>query len=159
MDFDINQVMREAIKLAWKSREHNNHPFGALLVDSTGKILLEAENTVDKDMDVTSHAEMNLISMATKKYNKEFLKNCVIVCSAEPCAMCTGAIYWSNIGTIIYGISSQWLYEISDPEHKNSLNISCREVLESGSRKVKVIGPVLEEEAREPHFDFWKFDN
>lgn len=156
MDFDINELMRIAIKLAWKAREHNNHPFGAILVDKNGKILLKAENTVESDIDVTSHAEKNLVSMATKKYNKEFLKDCVLISSAEPCPMCSGAIYWSNIGTVIYGLSEQWLYEISDPMHNNSLNLPCRSVFESGTRVVNVIGPILEEEAREPHFDFWK---
>ncbi len=158
MDFDINEKMRRAIALAWNARAHKNHPFGALLCNEVGEILLEAENTVETDKDVTSHAELNLVSMATKKYNKEFLKRCILISSAEPCPMCAGAIYWSGIGTVVYGISEQWLYEISDPSHKNSLLLSCREVLASGTRKVQVIGPVLEEEAREPHIDFWKFD-
>lgn len=158
MDFDVNEMMRIAINLAWKARAHKNHPFGALLVDESGKILLKAENSVESDMDLTSHAEMNLISMATKKYNKEFLKKCILISSAEPCPMCSGAIFWSNIGTVIYGLSAQWLYEISDPQHKNSLSLSCRDVLQSGSKVINVIGPILEEEAREPHLEFWKFD-
>lgn len=158
MNFDINEIMRQAIKVAWDAREHNNHPFSALLVNQFGDVLLKAENSVESDMDLTSHAEIKLISKATKKYNKEFLKKCIIVTSAEPCPMCSGAIFWSNIGTVIYGLSSQWLYEMSDPQHKNSLNITCREILERGTKEVKVIGPVLEEEASEPHLDFWKFD-
>ncbi|MCY1151944.1 MAG: nucleoside deaminase [Sphaerochaetaceae bacterium] len=156
MDFDINEMMREAIKVAWRARKHKNHPFGAILVDKEGNILLEAENTVESDMDVTSHAERNLVSMATKKYNPEFLKDCVLVSSAEPCPMCSGAIYWSNIGTVIYGLSEQWLYEISDPLHLNSLLLSCRDILTSGTKVVNVIGPILEDEAREPHLNFWK---
>ncbi len=156
MDFDINEMMRVAIKIAWKAREHDNFPFGAVLVDNNGRILLKAENTVKSDSDVTSHAFKNLVSMARKKYNKEFLKDCVIVCSSEPCPMCAGAIYWSNIGTVVYGLSEQWLYEFCDPMHKNSLNLPCRTVFNSGTRSVNVIGPILEEEAREPHFDFWK---
>ncbi len=156
MDFDINEMMREAIKVAWRARKNNNHPFGAILVDKEGNILLEAENTVESEMDVTCHAERNLVSKATKKYNPEFLKECVLISSAEPCPMCAGAIYWSNIGTVIYGLSEQWLYEISDPLHLNSLMLSCRDVLTSGTKVIDVIGPILEDEAREPHLNFWK---
>jgi len=157
MEFDINQLMRESIKVAKQARLHNNHPFGAILVNQNGEILLKAENTVETDHDVTSHAEKNLVSMATKKYNPEFLSNCILISSAEPCPMCSGAIYWSNIGTVIYGLSEQSLYEISDPNNKNSLILPCRTVFNSGTRVIKVIGPILEEEAREPHLNFWKF--
>ena len=156
MDFDINELMRDAIKVAWQAREHKNHPFGAILVDRYGNILLKAENTVETDMNVTSHAEMNLVSLASKKYNKEFLKNCTIICGAEPCTICAGEIYWANIGTVVYGISEQWLYEISDPNHINSLNIPCRAILDNGTKVINVVGPILEEEAREPHLNFWK---
>lgn len=156
MEININELMRETIKVAQQARLHNNHPFGAILVNQNGEILLKAENTVETDHDVTSHAEKNLISLATKKYNPEFLRNCILISSAEPCPMCSGAIYWSNIGTVIYGLSEQALYEISDPNNKNSLMLSCRTVLNSGTRVIKVIGPILEEEAREPHLNFWK---
>lgn len=158
MDFDINELMREAIKIAFNSRSHKNHPFGALLADEFGNILLRAENSVESDMDIIAHPEMKIVSMASKKYNKEFLKKCILVTSAEPCPMCSGAIYWSNIGNIAYGISSQWLYELSDPKQKNSINLSCREIFERGTKTINVYGPILEEEARAPHLNFWKFD-
>src|SRR5204863_1932347 len=65
MSSGFRQHLRRAIELAQQARDHGNHPFGALLVDPRGNVVLEAENTVRTDKDVTAHAETNLMRMAT----------------------------------------------------------------------------------------------
>ncbi len=62
-DIDIKHL-RSAIAQAWRAREHGNHPFGAVLADADGQILLEAENSVVTEHDCTDHAETNLVRLA-----------------------------------------------------------------------------------------------
>src|SRR6266446_9780779 len=67
MSNGFRQHLRRAIELARQAREHGNHPFGALLVDHRGNVVLEAENTVRTDKDITAHAETNLMRMASRR--------------------------------------------------------------------------------------------
>lgn len=96
-------LMRESIKLARNAREKGNHPFGALLADPDGKILITAENTVETDHDITAHAETNLVRNAARQYPQDFLAECTLYASTEPCPMCAGAIYWANIRRVVFG--------------------------------------------------------
>src|SRR6266702_283151 len=66
MSNGLRQHLRRAIELARQAREHGNHPFAALLVDHRGNVVLEAENTVRTDKDITAHAETNLMRMASR---------------------------------------------------------------------------------------------
>ncbi|MFD7102034.1 nucleoside deaminase [Streptomyces celluloflavus] len=66
------------------------------------EILLEAENTVTTGRDATGHAETNLVRLATATYDAGFLRTCSLYTSTEPCAMCSGAIYWGGIGRVVY---------------------------------------------------------
>ena len=100
---DHEKYLRFAIELAYNSREEGNHPFGAILVGINGEILLKAMNTFGIKGDSTSHAERNLMSLASIKYAPEFLKNCTMYASAEPCAMCSAAISEVRIGRIYFG--------------------------------------------------------
>ena len=140
--------LRRAIELAYEAWERGNRPFGAVLTDQTGKVLLEAQNTVETDRNLTGHAETNLLREAFRRYEAGILAEATLYTSGEPCAMCAGATFWSGVGRLVYSISSARLYELlhSNEEH-SALRISCRDVLASGSRKVEVIGPVLENEA------------
>ena len=148
------KLLQRAIYLAKNARENGNHPFGALLTDAEGNILLEAENTVVTEEDCTAHAETNLMRMASKKYSPEELKNHTLYSSTEPCPMCTGAIFWGNIGRVVYGLSEEGLYkETGDTPYK--LLLHCRDIFALGTHPVEVIGPLLEEEALEVHLGFW----
>ena len=148
------KYIRATIRLAEKSREKGNHPFGALLVDAEGKLLLEAENTVVTEQDCTGHAETNLMRLASQKYHRNILANCTIYSSAEPCPMCSGAIYWGNVTQIVYGLSEKKLYSMI--RGKEALYLPCREIFEKGLKMVNVIGPLLENEALKVHIGFWK---
>jgi tRNA(Arg) A34 adenosine deaminase TadA len=145
-----------AIELARRSREKGNHPFGSLLVDAEGQVVLEKENTAVAGGDRLGHAELNLVRAACAQFRPEFLGDCTLYTSTEPCAMCAGAIYWSGIGRVVYALSSQTLETIvNDREGNATLSLRCREVFDRGGRKVEVEGPMLETRAREVHLDFW----
>lgn len=155
---DLNDLMfiRAAISVAYKSRENGNHPFGALLVDDNGNILLEAENTVVTEKDCTGHAETNLMREVSRKYERDFLARCTLYTSTEPCPMCSGAIFWGNVRRVVYGLSEKHLYKMIGDNTEEVLYLPCREVFKRGRKSIEVIGPVLEEEARKVHEDFWK---
>lgn len=142
--------LREAIALSKSAVEHGNEPFGALLARD-GEVILRAENSVFTGRDMTNHAEMNLIKLAAKHYDTAVLAGCTVYTSTEPCAMCSGAIYWSGVGRMIFACSEVRLGEIAGI----GLNVPSRAILQTGARVVTVLGPDLEEEAAEVHRDFW----
>ena len=151
------QYLRDSIKVAQKAREHGNHPFGAILVDGNNQVLLEAENTVVTGRDCTGHAETNLMRLASQHFSAEQLAKCTLYTSTEPCAMCAGAIYWGNVGRMVYALSEVDLYEIVGPS-PDQLVLSSREVFSHSQRRVEVEGPAteLDAEARAVHAGFWK---
>jgi tRNA(Arg) A34 adenosine deaminase TadA len=145
-----------AIELARRSREKGNHPFGSLLVDTSGDVVLEAENTVVTGHDVTGHAELNLVRAASTKFDVEALRRSTLYTSTEPCAMCSGAIYWSGIGRVVYALSSEQLMAIvRDDSGLLTLALSCREVFARGGRNIEVSGPHVAEQAATVHEGFW----
>ncbi len=147
------KYLRAAIDVARRSRAHGNHPFGALLVDENGDILLQAENTVVSERDCTGHAETNLMRLASQKFAPETLSKCTLYTSTEPCPMCAGAIYWANVSRLVYALSAQSFYDYIGDVSKQALP-SCRAVL--GHSKIEVFGPALEEEAKKVHEGFWQ---
>lgn len=150
------KLIKAAINVASKARDKGNHPFGALLVDGSGNILLEAENTVVTQRDCTGHAETNLMRDASQRYDREFLQSCSLYTSTEPCAMCSSAIFWGNVGRVVYGLSETRLYEYIDDTSDDILLIPCREVFDKGKKSIQVVGPILEEEAMKVHEGFWR---
>jgi tRNA(Arg) A34 adenosine deaminase TadA len=150
------EYLHKAIHVASAARQHGNHPFGAVLVDAQGQFLLEAENTVITAKDCTGHAETNLIRKASASVPPEVLAGCTLYTSTEPCAMCSGAIFWSGVGRVVYALSERGLLELVEhlPDD-NFLNLPCREVFARGGRVVEVLGPMFEVEARQVHLGFW----
>ena len=106
---------------------------------------------------MTGHAETNLVSAATRRFSREELEGLTLVTSCEPCAMCSGAIYWSTIGAVVYGLSERGLLAMTgdDPENP-TLDLPCRDVLGAGRREIRVTGPLLEDEAAASHRGFWR---
>jgi tRNA(Arg) A34 adenosine deaminase TadA len=151
--------LRRAIELAGQARANGNHPFGAVLADAEGNVLLEAENTVAMKqavVDVTGHAETNLVRIATVRFDPDFLAGCTLYTSTEPCAMCAGAIYWSNVRRVVFGLSAEEIIRISNGNPRNfQLEISCREIFSRGDHAVEVSGPHLVGEALAVHHGFW----
>jgi tRNA(Arg) A34 adenosine deaminase TadA len=155
-NIDIEHL-KTAISVAWSARKNGNHPFGALLVDEHDRVVLQAENTVVTGRDATGHAETNLVRLATQKFSPEQLMSYTLYSSTEPCTMCSGAIFWSQIGRVVYALSEIDLYTIIGVSPDNLL-LSCREVFSHSKRKIEVDGPEgsLEMEARAVHKDFWE---
>ena len=151
---DETHLLR-AIELAHLSRANGNHPFGSLLVDASGRVVLEAENTAVTE-EVTGHAELNVVRGASRQFDFATLAEATLYASTEPCAMCSSAIYWSGIGRVVYALGSDTLMAIvKDASGSGTLALSCREVLARGGRTVEVSGPHLEEQARPVHEGFW----
>lgn len=149
------QHLLAAIELARRSRENGNHPFGALLVDAAGEIVLEAENTVLTESDCTNHAELNLVRAANRRFDEASLVGCTLYASTEPCAMCSGAIYWSGIGRVVFALSGAALNAMVEGGEESELALPCREVFARGGRVVDVSGPHLESEAQAVNEGFW----
>ena len=148
--------IRTSIELAQKARDNGNHPFGAILVDEKGEIVLEAKNNVVTEKDCTGHAELNLMRKASKKYDSEFLAKCTLYTSTEPCPMCSGAIFWGNVRRVVYGLSEKGLYDIVGESSEEVLHLPAKELFTKGKKPIEVIGPVLEEEAKKVHEGFWR---
>lgn len=145
--------IRQAIELAASAVKNGNHPFGALLVRD-GKVILTAENTVNTERDVTGHAELNLVRHASQKFGAETLGDTVLYTSTEPCAMCTGGIFWAGIPKIVFACSNA-AFDVLLADEPDFLSGSSAEILAYGRRPTEVIGPVLEEIALEQHRAFW----
>lgn len=150
------EFLRRAISLAHDAREHGNHPFGALIVDGAGTIVAEAENSVSTDQDPTGHAETNAVRRAGPRLAPEAWSEATLYTSCEPCAMCSGAIFWAGIGRVVFGLSNDALVAmLPDGSDAPALGLRSAEVIDSGNRRIAVEGPVLEDEAVEPHREFW----
>jgi tRNA(Arg) A34 adenosine deaminase TadA len=149
-------LLTRAVTVARQSREHGNHPFGAVLADSAGQELLTAENTVVTEADATGHAETNLVRLASATYSVDELADMTLYTSTEPCAMCSGAIYWSGIGSVVYALSEEELYAMTGSDANNpTLVMPCRTVFAAGRRPISVAGPFDLASAREVHAGFW----
>ena len=150
------QGLRLAIQQALRAREHGNHPFGAVLQDENGQPILAAENSVVTQHDVTGHAELNLVRLASRDIPVERLRNSTLYCSSEPCPMCAGAIVWANVRRIVFGLGMEEIYAVAKmPPDLPALRMSSRAVFAAAPYPIEVIGPVLEPEARAVHEGFW----
>ncbi|MCF0237332.1 MAG: nucleoside deaminase [Sphaerochaetaceae bacterium] len=155
---DHIKYLRAANEVAKKAREAGNTPFGAVLVDKNGNIIMEQGNAEGDLHDATAHAERMLASRASQTFDKNFLWDCTLYTTFEPCCMCTGAIYWANIGHIVYGLTEEKLLELTGSDDKNpTFSISSRVIVASGQKDIEVLGPFneIEEEVIKVHEGFW----
>src|SRR5262249_8119585 len=101
---DDESLLRRAFEVARRSRSRGDHPFGALLAGPDGAGVMGQGNAFTAEgRDMTAHAERLLATRASRAYGAAYLASCTIYSSAEPCAMCAGAIYWAGIGRVVYG--------------------------------------------------------
>jgi tRNA(Arg) A34 adenosine deaminase TadA len=148
--------LRHAFEVARRAMGSGNHPFGAVLVDRNRKVLIEAENGYMPAHDGTAHAERLLATLACRTIDARILADATMYSSAEPCAMCAGAIYWAGIGRLVYGLSEARLRGITGNHPENpTLDMPCRAVFASGQRPTEVVGPLLEDEAAALHAGAW----
>jgi len=147
-------LLRQVIALSRRSREQGDHPFGALVADARGYVIAEALNAHSKSP--LEHAEVSALRTATMHTCASDLAGATLYSSAEPCAMCAGALYWSGIRRVVYALSERRLLDLTGDDPRNpTLSLPCREVFARGQRPIAVLGPLLEDEAAEVHRDFW----
>ena len=151
-------LLRRAFDVARRAREAGDHPFGSVLADGEGKLLMEQGNGFTSEgRDRTAHAERLLASRAARAHDLPFLAQCTLYTSAEPCAMCAGAIYWAGIGRVVYGQTERALKAQTGAHEENpTLDLPCDIVFKAGQRPTEVVGPLLEDEAAALQADFWK---
>jgi tRNA(Arg) A34 adenosine deaminase TadA len=146
--------LRSANEVAREAAAHGHHPFGCVLVGPDGTILMRQGN-----IDTVRHAETELARRAAAAYGPAFLWTTTMVTTFETCAMCTGTLYWANIGCLVFGASESRLLELTGNDAKNpTLDLSSRTVLAAGQKAITVHGPFpeMEEELVALHRDFWR---
>ena len=151
------QLLRQAIAVSKRSRDNGNHPFGCILADANGEVLLEFENNYPIDKG-PGHAETNLARAAAKQFDWDFLETCTLYTSVEPCCMCAGSAYWAGIGAIVFGMTEARLGELTGDHPENlTMDLPCRQVFDTGRRNIDVRGPFaeLEKEVLAVHEGFW----
>ena len=102
--FNDEYFMRIALSEAKEAYDKGEIPVGAIVV-ANNQIIAKSHNLTELLHDVTAHAEIQAISSATNYLNAKYLKNCTLFVTLEPCQMCAGALYWSQITKIVYGAS------------------------------------------------------
>jgi len=104
--FSDEHFMKEALKEAKTAFEKDEVPVGAIVVFNN-KIIARAHNLTETLNDVTAHAEMQAFTAAANTLGSKYLNECSLYVTLEPCTMCAGASFWTQIGNIIYGASDK----------------------------------------------------
>lgn len=132
--FDDTYFMKRALQEAEIAFKKDEVPIGAVIVINN-KIIARAHNLTETLNDVTAHAEMQAFTAAADFLGGKYLKNCTLYVTLEPCQMCAGGSYWTQIDKIVFGAKDE---QRGFQYYKTHLH-----------PKTKVVGGVLEEECRE----------
>ncbi|MDY0744988.1 nucleoside deaminase [Paucibacter sp. R3-3] len=136
--------MRTAIAASRQARERGDMPFGAVLAAPDGRALMTAMNNQVTTRDCTGHAELVLVREAQRTLGDAALAGATVYASGEPCAMCSGAMFWAGITRVVYAASTP---EIDAALGGASLGARCADVLARAAPVVSVEGPLLGAEA------------
>ena len=149
--------LRAAFQVAVRAREEGNLPFGCVIVDDAGEVVIEQGNLgLVPVRDATAHAETVAAGRAARLHEPHELAGFTLYTSAEPCAMCAGAIYWAGIGRVVFGLTEHDLKGLTGNHPDNpTMDLPCREVFARGQRRVEVVGPNLVEEALAVFEGYW----
>ncbi|MBX2843962.1 MAG: nucleoside deaminase [Flammeovirgaceae bacterium] len=140
--FSEEYFMREALKEARKAYEENEIPVGAVVV-CQNRIVGRGHNQSIALNDATAHAEMVAISSASNYLNSRYLKECTLFVTLEPCVMCAGASFWTQMGQIVFGAG----------DSKNGFSKHSKSYLHPST---KIKGGVIENESLELMQSFFK---
>ncbi len=132
LPYDDSYFMKKALQEAEAGLEKGEVPIGAVIVIKD-RIIARSHNLTEQLNDVTAHAEMQAITAAANFLGGKYLKDCTLYVTLEPCQMCAGALYWSQISKIVYAAE--------DPQR------GCGAMGTKLHPKTKIIGGVLEREA------------
>lgn len=151
------RYLLQAIAWSRTARDRGNRPFGAVIVSANGDVLVEAYCNTSETGDCTGHAETNAVRQASKSISRDTLKAATLYSSAEPCVMCAGAIFWSGIARVVFGIDAVSLRNFRGERYdQRDAELSCRDVFAASPHPIACIGPVMITAASEPHMGFWK---
>ena len=151
----VHRHLLRADAVARRALAMGRHPFGALLVAPDGETVLAEQGNID----TVHHAEATLARTVSLTYPADYLWQCTLVTTFEPCAMCTGTVYWANIGHIVYGASEEALLALTGNHPENpTLSLPSRDVLARGQKPIRVTGPVpqVADQLVNTHRDFWR---
>ncbi|MFN8257796.1 MAG: nucleoside deaminase [Bacteroidales bacterium] len=140
--FSDEYFMKEALKEAQKALESDEVPVGAVIV-SNNRIIARGHNLTESLRDPTAHAEMQAFTAATEFLGGKYLNECTLYVTVEPCVMCAGASYWSQIGKIVYGAT----------DLKRGYKTVKNSILHP---KTEVVSGILENECSNILIDFFK---
>ena len=146
----IEKYMKIAIEEAEKSKENGENPFGAVLLDPEYNFCHKSQTRCIELSDPTAHAETLVIREYCKKINSVYLKDYILICSGEPCILCSGAIRWAKIGKIYYSVPQEAINKASG----GKLKPSCDSLINSGSSKKEIYGNILLEEGLKVFEDY-----
>ena len=132
--FDDTYFMKKALQEAQEAFDKGEIPVGAVIVIKD-RIIARSHNLTERLNDVTAHAEMQAITAAANFLGGKYLKDCTLYVTLEPCQMCAGALYWSQISRIVYAARD---------EQRGCINLNTKL-----HPKTKIEGGILEEEASE----------
>ena len=104
--FSDEYFMKEALKEAEKALKHDEVPVGAVITYNN-KIIARAHNLSETLNDVTAHAEMQAFTSAAATIGGKYLTDCTLYVTLEPCVMCAGAAYWTQLGRLVYGAADE----------------------------------------------------
>ena len=134
--------MREALKEARKALNEDEVPIGAVVV-CRNKIIARGYNLTEKLVDVTAHAEMQAFTAASNFLGGKYLDECILYVTIEPCVMCAGAAFWTQISKIVFGARDE----------KRGFLLTGKKILHP---RTVLVGGVLEEECSLLVKDFFK---
>jgi len=141
------KYMREALKEAKKAKQEDEVPVGAIIVYQN-RIIARAYNQVERLKDPSAHAEMLAITSASAALSQKYLKNCTLYVTLEPCVMCSGALVWSKIETVIFGAS-----DVNSGACGTVFNLSNSDKL---NHHIEIIQGILEYECEDLLKTFFK---
>jgi tRNA(Arg) A34 adenosine deaminase TadA len=138
--YDLD-LLRLAIRLAAEARALGADSFGAVLALKGVVVHSDRDRSVERS-DPTAHAELAVLSDYCRRAQRFDLTGYTLYASAEPCAMCAGALHWARVSRVIYSVSQAMLQSASGGKPKPS----CVTILQQSQRPVEVLGPLLAEE-------------
>lgn len=140
--FSDESFMKEALKEAQKAYDADEVPIGAIIV-CNNKIIARAHNYTERLNDVTAHAEMQAFTSAANHLGGKFLNECILYVTLEPCPMCAGASYWTQIKKIVFAARDE----------KRGYSIFSDKLLHPST---EITGGILEKESVKLLKDFFK---
>lgn len=139
-----HRPLREAIEASRDAMHAGDEPYGASLVSPGGELLMVARNRQHTDRDPTAHAEMVLVRQAAAALGLPALQGATVYASGEPCAMCSGALFWAGVARVVFAAPQA---DLAATLGGAVLPLTAREVLADARPALRVEGPALRDEA------------